>query len=95
MSTDIDLDEMEAVARDLDGAGRSLDETGSSAPCQVDAGSYSSLVMSVISRLVDGAAGLAEGMVDLGAGVEQSVAAYRRADVSTVEDFRHLDPGTR
>lgn len=95
MSTDIDLDEMEAVARDLDRTGRSLDETGSSAPGQVDAGLYSSLVMSLISRVADGAAGLAEGMVDLGAGVEQSVAAYRRADASTVDYFRQQDLETR
>ena len=95
MSTDVDLDEMEAVAGDLDRVGRSLDETGSSAPGKIDAGIYSSLVMNLVSRLVDSAAGLAEGVVDLGAGVEQSVSTYRRTDVSTVDQFHRLHPGAR
>lgn len=93
MSTDVDLEAMGGVADDLDSAGRSLDGTGSAAPGSVDAGLYSPLVMSVLSRLTEGAAGLAEGVVDAGAGVRESMAAYRSVDGSSADGFARLTPG--
>jgi hypothetical protein len=93
MSTDIDLDATEAIGADLDRAARALDGVGGSAPRAVDAGIYSSLVMSVLSRVTEGAAGLAEGTADAGAGVRDVVETYRHTDAGSSQRLTGLRPG--